>query len=57
MDIGIFSKTFARPTLGAVLDAVAGYGVHAVQFNMSCAGVSWTTSKSQTQPTIQWLSK
>jgi len=39
MDIGIFSKTFARPTLGAVLDAVAGYGVHAVQFNMSCAGV------------------
>lgn len=39
MEIGIFTKTFARPTLGAVLDAVAGYGVHAVQFNMSCAGV------------------
>lgn len=39
MEIGIFSKTFARPTLGAVLDAVAGHGVHAVQFNMSCAGV------------------
>jgi sugar phosphate isomerase/epimerase len=39
MDIGIFSKTFARPTLGAVLDAVAAHGVHAVQFNLSCAGV------------------
>lgn len=39
MDIGIFSKTFARPTLGAVLDAVAEQGVYAVQFNMSCAGV------------------
>jgi sugar phosphate isomerase/epimerase len=39
MEIGIFSKTFARPTLGAVLDAVAGHGVYAVQFNMSCAGV------------------
>ena len=39
MEIGIFSKTFARPTLGAVLDAVADHGVHAVQFNLSCAGV------------------
>lgn len=39
MEIGIFSKTFARPTLGAVLDAVAEHGVSAVQFNMSCAGV------------------
>ena len=39
MDIGIFSKTFTRPTLGAVLDAVAEHGVYAVQFNMSCAGV------------------
>ena len=39
MEIGIFSKTFARPTLGAVLDAVAEHGVYAVQFNMSCAGV------------------
>jgi len=39
MQIGIFSKTFTRPTLGSVLDAVAGHGLHAVQFNMSCAGV------------------
>lgn len=38
MEIGIFSKTFARPTLGAVLDAVADHEVYAVQFNMSCAG-------------------
>jgi sugar phosphate isomerase/epimerase len=40
MEIGIFTKTFARPTLGAVLDAVAAHGLHAVQFNMSCAGVA-----------------
>ena len=39
MEIGIFSKTFARPTLDAVLDAVAEHGISAVQFNMSCAGV------------------
>lgn len=39
MDIGIFTKTFTRPNLSGVLDAVAGHGVHAVQFNMSCAGV------------------
>lgn len=39
MQIGIFSKTFSRPTLVGVLDAVVGHGLHAVQFNLSCAGV------------------
>lgn len=39
MEIGIFSKTFVRPTLDTVLDAVAEHGLYAVQFNMSCAGV------------------
>jgi sugar phosphate isomerase/epimerase len=39
MQIGIFAKTFARPTLGATLDAVAAHGLHAVQFNLSCAGL------------------
>lgn len=39
MQIGIFSKTFDRPTLGGVLDAVVGYGLRSVQFNMSCAGL------------------
>lgn len=39
MQIGIFAKTFARPTFGETLDAVAAHGLAAVQFNLSCAGL------------------
>lgn len=39
MEIGIFSKTFERPTLKEKLDAIAAHGLRAVQFNMDCAGV------------------
>ncbi len=39
MEIGIFAKTFARPTLGEVLDAVTAHGLHVVQFNLACAGL------------------
>jgi len=39
IEIGIFTKTFARPTLEETLDAVAAHGIHAVQFNLSCAGL------------------
>jgi sugar phosphate isomerase/epimerase len=39
MQIGIFAKTFVRPTLAATLDAVAAHGIQAVQFNLVCAGV------------------
>src|ERR1044071_9902750 len=39
MEIGIFAKTFARPTLGATLDAVVAHGIGCLQFNMACAGV------------------
>ncbi len=39
MQIGIFSKTFARPTLAGVLDAVAAHGLYHVQFNLDCAGL------------------
>jgi len=39
MQIGIFAKTFVRPTLEAVLDAVVAHGLAAVQFNLSCAGL------------------
>lgn len=39
MKIGIFAKTFARPTLAETLDAVAQHGIHEVQFNLICAGV------------------
>ncbi len=40
MRLGIFAKTFSRPSLEDVLDAVAGYGLHETQFNMSVAGLS-----------------
>ena len=39
MQIGIFTRTFIRPTLDATLDAVVAHGIHAVQFNMECAGL------------------
>lgn len=39
MDIGIMAKTFVRPTLEAVLDAIADHRVTGVQFSLSCAGL------------------
>jgi sugar phosphate isomerase/epimerase len=39
MQIGIFAKTFVRPTLAETLDAVAAHGIHTVQFNLACAGL------------------
>jgi sugar phosphate isomerase/epimerase len=39
MRLGILSKVFARPSLEAVLDAVAGAGLECVQFNMESAGL------------------
>lgn len=39
MKLGIFAKTFPRPSLEATLDAVAAHGLTHVQFNMSCAGL------------------
>ncbi len=39
MQLGIFAKTFPRPTLGATLDAVRACGLDCVQFNMACAGL------------------
>lgn len=40
MQLGIMAKTFARPTVEGVLDAVAGHGLHHIQFNFTCAGLS-----------------
>ena len=39
MEVGIFAKTFRRPTLEATLDAVAAHGIRSIQFNMACAGL------------------
>jgi len=39
MEIGIFAKTFSRPTLDDTLDAMIAHGLRCVQFNMACAGL------------------
>ncbi len=39
MKIGIFAKTFARPSLEATLDAVRAHDLACVQFNLACAGL------------------
>jgi sugar phosphate isomerase/epimerase len=39
MEIGIFTKTFSRPTLGETLDAATSYGLRSVQFNLTCGGL------------------
>jgi len=38
MDLGVFAKTFDRPTVGAVFDAVRAHDLRVAQFNMSCVG-------------------
>jgi len=39
MRLGIFARTFARPTVEDVFDAVRACGLSCVQFNMSSAGL------------------
>lgn len=39
MLLGIFAKTFARPTVDEVFAAVARHKLHAVHFNFACAGL------------------
>lgn len=36
MQIGIFARTFVRPTLGGVLQAIRSHGLTAVHFNLKC---------------------
>ena len=40
MQIGIFAKTLARPTLDGLLEAIARHGIESVQFNFSCVGLA-----------------
>ena len=37
--LGIFAKTFSRPTVEGVFDAVKEHQLDCVQFNMACAGL------------------
>ena len=40
MRLGIFAKTFSRPTVEGVFDAVKEHALNCVQFNMACAGLA-----------------
>lgn len=39
LEIGIFARTYDRPTLGGVLDAAQAQGFRAIHFNYKCAGL------------------
>ena len=39
MRLGIFAKTFSRPSVEGVLDVVVGYDLYETQFNMSVTGL------------------
>jgi sugar phosphate isomerase/epimerase len=39
MQLGIFARTFPRPTLEETFDAVVAHKLHSVQFNMACVGL------------------
>ena len=39
MKLGIFAKTFSRPTIEELFQSIAGYGINSVQFKLSCAGL------------------
>jgi sugar phosphate isomerase/epimerase len=39
IQLGIFAKTFVRPTLEQTLDAIVAHGLYVTQFNLACAGL------------------
>ena len=48
--LGIFAKTFARPSPEGVFDALVGYGLRQTQFNMSCGGTAFHAPCDSTCP-------
>ena len=45
MKLGIFAKTFSRPTIKELFQSIAGYGINSVQFNLSCAAARPSSAK------------
>jgi sugar phosphate isomerase/epimerase len=56
MDLGIFAKTFPRPTLEQTLDAIADRGITHVQFNMSCVGLP-TLPERMDEDLCVWIAR
>ena len=54
MEIGIFAKTFDRPSLEETFDAVRAAGTGSVQFNMVCAGLPSMPDEIDGQ-TADWI--
>jgi sugar phosphate isomerase/epimerase len=49
MQIGIMDGTIVRPTLDATLDAIAGYGIHHMQFNLGRPGLPELLEQTDTR--------
>jgi sugar phosphate isomerase/epimerase len=45
MEVGLFSRTFARSTLEQVLDAVLAHGLSHIHFNLKSAGIASLTDE------------
>lgn len=56
MHLGIFAKTFPRPTFEETLDAIADRGITHVQFNMSCAGLP-TLPERAAEDLCVWIAR
>jgi sugar phosphate isomerase/epimerase len=56
MQLGIFAKTFQRPTLDETLDAVVAHGLTHIQFNMSCLGVATLPDRLEESSCI-WIAR
>jgi len=56
MHLGIFAKTFPRPTLEETLDAVVAHGLTHIQFNMSCLGLA-TLPDRLDESSCRWIAQ
>ena len=50
MQVGIFAKTFSRPSMGETLDAVAETGIEAIQFNMALDRRAFAAARRSARP-------
>jgi sugar phosphate isomerase/epimerase len=56
MHLGVFAKTFPRPTLEETLDTIVDHGLWHVQFKMSCAGLP-TLPERPDEKLCRWISQ
>ncbi len=56
MHLGIFAKTFPRPTLEETLDAVVAHSLTHIQFNMSCLGLA-TLPDHLDEGSCRWIAQ